>query len=100
MQIYLSSGQHDIKVEYHRDCELTTPEAERTVSLDHGHVIYLEVVPGFGGMTWIFCSPFQLVPIPMIGSAVELFLKEEGYALKRMGKPLDEELLKTRRITR
>jgi hypothetical protein len=35
----------------------------------------------------------------MIGSAVKLFLREEDDALSDMGKAVDEELLKTRRIT-
>ena len=99
MQIYLPGGQHEIKVEYYRDCELSIPEAGKKVVLEQDHVLYLEVVPGFGGMTWIYCSPYQLVPFPMIGSAVELFLREEENARKQLGKAIDEELLKTRRIS-
>ena len=100
MEIYLSSGQHEIKVEYYRDCELKIPVAVKTIILKQDQALYLEVVPGFGVMTWIFCSPFQLVPFPMIGSTVELFVIDEEDALKHMGKVVDEELLKVRRISR
>ncbi len=99
IKIYLSGGQHGIEVKYYRDCELEIAKAVQTIILTPQQTLYLQIVPSFGGMTWIFCSPFQLVPIPMIGSAVKLFLREEEDALGDMGKAVDEELLKTRRIT-
>lgn len=100
VRIYLPDGLHEIKVKYSRDCEMTTPEAIQAIGLRPDHVHYLEIVPGLGGMTWVYCSPFQGVPIPMTGSEVELLLKHEEDARKHLGKAVDEELLKTRRITR
>lgn len=100
VQIHLAEGRHEIRVEYSRDCELVTPDAIQTLQLQPGQIVYLEIVPGFGDMSWIFCSPFQLVPFPMPGSRVELFLQAEEVAREHMGKALDDELLKARRIDR
>jgi hypothetical protein len=100
VQIYLPEGRHEIRVEYSRDCELVTADAIQTLQLKPGQIVYLEILPGFGDMSWIFCSPFQLVPFPMPGSRVELFLQAQEVARERMGKTLDDELLKARRIDR
>lgn len=100
VQIYLPGGPHEIGVEYSRDCELVTHAAAQAMLLQPGQVLYLEIVPSFGDLTWIYCSPFQLVPFPMPGSSVELFLKAEDDARKNLGKAVEGELLLRRRITR
>lgn len=102
VQVYLADGSHEIRVEYYRDCEMSTSGATQTLTPGSGHVDYLEVVPGIGRMTWIYCGPFQLVPYPapMLGSDVQLVLENEEAAIKQMGKAVDEELIRIRRITK
>ena len=100
VQIYLPGGRHEISVEYSRDCELATHRATQEMLLQAGQVLYLEVVPGFGEMSWIFCSPFQLVPFPMPGSRVELLMNDGEDARKDMGREINEDLLPARRIAR
>ena len=98
VQIYLAAGQHEIRVSYSRDCELTTHEAIQVIISEPGHTQYLEIVPGFGGMAWLFCSPFQLVPFPGIGSTIAIVPQSETAAQGSMGKAINEELAVTRQF--
>lgn len=99
VQIYLPNGKHKIGFIYHRDCE-NIKKWERTIALESGEVYYLEVVPGFGGMAWVYCSPLQGVPFPFIGSKIELFMRKEGEAQRNLGEEITKDLMKTRRVHR
>lgn len=99
VQVYLSEGTHEIVVEFYRPCEnINTKKWVKTILLEPEHIRYLEIVPGFGGMSWVWCSPMQLVPFPFIGSKVELFMRDAEDARKNMGKEITEDLMNTRRI--
>lgn len=99
VQVYLSEGTHEIVVEFYRPCEnINSKKWAKTILSEPDHVLYLEIVPGFGGMSWIWCSPMQLVPFPFVGSKVDLFMRGAEEARKNMGNEITEELIKSRRV--
>lgn len=99
IQIYLPVGRHMIKVDYPRYSVAShDTEDQKMIDLKPGDVLYMEIVPSFEGWTWACAFTYFPICLPMPGPKVDLFLKTKEDAQKAMGKAVDRELLRERRI--
>jgi len=100
IQIYLPVGRHRIKVDYPRYSGDVNDDAEdqKMIDLKPGDVLYMEIVPSFKGWTWGCVVTYFPMCVPLPGPKVDLFLKTEEDARKVMGKAVDRELLRERRM--
>jgi len=100
VQVYFPSGTHSIAVEYDRySSEFKHPRDEKTVQLDAGDVLYAEIVPSHQGITWAWAFPSP-VPVPLPGAHVQLTLQPEGVAKDALGRRLDKNMVRERKILR
>ena len=99
IQIYLPVGRHRIKVDYPRYSAAShDTEDQKMIDLKPGDVLYMEIVPSFEGWTWGCAVTYFPMCVPLPGPKVDLFLKTEEDARKVMGKAVDRELLRERRM--
>jgi len=99
VQIYLPIARHGIKVEYPRYSGAgQDPEDLKMIDLKPGQVLYIEIVPGFEGMTWGCVVAYFPICVPLPAPIVDLYLKTEEDARKIMGKAMDRELLRERKM--
>lgn len=96
--VYLSAGTHSITAEYDRySGDFQHPRDEKKLELEIGEVIYAEIVPSHQGTTWVWEIPSP-VPLPMPGARVEVVIQPEEDAKQALGKRLDEDLVRERKI--
>jgi hypothetical protein len=98
VMVYLPSGTHSITVEYDRySGDFQHPRDEKTAQLDSGDVLYAEIVPSHQGTTWVWDFPSP-VPVPLPGAHVQVTFQPEEKAREVLGRRLDRDMVRERKI--